>query len=79
MTGELNLCGDVMPIGGVKEKILAAKRNKVSRVILPYQNKNDLVGIEDITQDIDVIWVRHANEVLSTVLLNINEKVPRAV
>lgn len=78
MTGELNLCGDIMPIGGVKEKILAAKRNKVSRVILPYQNKNDLVGIEDIAQDIDVIWVRHANEVLSTVLLNINEKVPRA-
>lgn len=69
MTGELNLCGEVMPIGGVKEKILAAKRNKVSRVILPYQNKNDLVGIEDIAQGIDVMWVRHANEVLKKVLL----------
>ncbi len=69
MTGELNLCGEVMPIGGVKEKILAAKRNKVSRVILPYQNKNDLVGIEDVTLGIDVMWVRHANEVLKQVLM----------
>lgn len=69
MTGELNLCGEVMPIGGVKEKILAAKRNKISHIIFPYQNKNDLVGIEDIIQDMDVIWVRHANEVLHKVLL----------
>lgn len=69
MTGELNLCGEVMPIGGVKEKILAAKRNKISHIIFPYQNKNDLVGIEDIVQDMDVIWVRHANEVLHKVLM----------
>ena len=48
MTGELNLRGEVMPIGGVKEKILAAKRNKVDHVILPFKNKNDLTGIEDI-------------------------------
>lgn len=69
MTGELNLCGEIMPIGGVKEKILAAKRNKISHIIFPYQNKNDLVGIEDIIQDIDVIWVKHANEVLHKVLM----------
>lgn len=69
MTGELNLCGEVMPIGGVKEKILAAKRNKISHIIFPYQNKNDLVGIEDIVQDMNVIWVRHANEVLHKVLM----------
>lgn len=79
MTGELNLCGEVMPIGGVKEKILAAKRNKISHIIFPYQNKNDLVGIEDIIQDIDVIWVRHANEVLHKVLMsNPNEAVRAA-
>jgi len=69
MTGELNLCGEIMPIGGVKEKILAAKRNKIAHVILPYKNKQDMVGIEDIAQDIDVIWVQHANEVLHKVLL----------
>ncbi len=69
MTGELNLQGDVMPIGGVKEKILAAKRNGVNHVILPKKNKNDVIGIEDILKDIDVIWVDSANEVINCVLL----------
>lgn len=74
MTGELNLRGDVMPIGGVREKILTAKRNKVSHVILPMQNKNDLIGQEEIIEGIDVIWVQHANEVISRVLLPVAKK-----
>ena len=69
MTGELNLRGEVMPIGGVKEKILAAKRNKIDHIILPFKNKHELVGIEDVAQDIHVIWVNHANEVLEHVLM----------
>jgi len=69
MTGELNLSGEVMPIGGIKEKILAAKRNNVSHVILPLKNKHDVLGMEDITKGIDVIWVHHANEVMKHVLL----------
>lgn len=69
MTGELNLRGQVMPIGGVKEKILAAIRNKVPHVIIPHRNKNDLIGIEHITNDINVVLVNHANEVLHKVLL----------
>ena len=69
MTGELNLRGEVMPIGGAKEKILAAKRNKIKSVILPAKNKKDLVGLEDIMKDIDVIWVEHADEVLNRVLI----------
>lgn len=69
MTGELNLRGEVMPIGGVKEKILAAKRNKMSLVIFPQQNQCDLVGMEDIAKDINVIWVKHANEALQHVLM----------
>lgn len=68
MTGELNLRGEVMPIGGVKEKILAAKRNKISHVILPYKNKLDMVGIEEIGADITLSWVHHAQEVLDMVL-----------
>lgn len=71
MTGELNLQGEVMPIGGVKEKILAAKRNGVTHIILPNKNKNDLIGLEDIANDIDIILVTHANEVLSRVLMEI--------
>ncbi|HRN78408.1 MAG TPA: endopeptidase La [Candidatus Dependentiae bacterium] len=73
MTGELNLQGEVMPIGGVKEKILAAKRNKMSHVILPHKNKNDLVGLEDIAKDIEVVLVQHADEVLERVLLQPNK------
>lgn len=68
MTGELNLRGDVMPIGGLKEKVLAAKRNHLSYVIAPYKNKNDLRDMEHIAEGIDIIWVHHADEVLERVL-----------
>ncbi len=73
MTGELNLRGDVMPIGGVKEKILAAKRNKVSHIILPMKNKHDVVDIDDIMKDINLIFVSHAQEVLDAVLMPLLE------
>ncbi len=69
MTGEINLCGEVMPIGGVKEKILAAKRNNISHIILPKQNKNNLSEIKNITKNLDVILVSHVDEVLKQVLL----------
>jgi ATP-dependent Lon protease len=69
MTGELNLQGDVMPIGGVKEKILAAKRNGIGHVILPNKNKNDLIGLEDMLKGIDIIFVESVNEVLGHVLM----------
>ncbi len=69
MTGELNLRGDVMPIGGVKEKLLAAKRNGIANIIFPHKNKNDMVGLEELLNDINVIWVHSAEEVLQHVLL----------
>jgi ATP-dependent Lon protease len=75
MTGELNLRGEVMPIGGVKEKILAAKRNNMQHVILPHKNRNDLIGIEDVTKDINIVWVDHADQVLEQVLLAQSNKV----
>lgn len=68
MTGEINLCGEVMPIGGLREKVLAAKRNKISHVIAPCKNRHDLMGMDNITNDIDIIWVKHANEVIEHVL-----------
>jgi ATP-dependent Lon protease len=78
MTGELNLRGEIMPIGGVKEKILAAKRNNMTHIILPNKNKKDLLGIEDAAQGIDIVFVDHANEVLERVLLpNSTRKVRR--
>lgn len=69
MTGELNLQGEVMPIGGLKEKILAAKRNGIGHIILPKKNRNDLIDIDEVVKDIEVIWVEKANEVLSKVLM----------
>lgn len=68
MTGEINLRGDVMPIGGVKEKILAAKRNKIAHVILPHKNRNDLVDLPEVTDGIDIIFVHDAHEVVDQVL-----------
>ncbi len=73
MTGELNLRGEVLPIGGAKEKILTAIRNKVPFVILPHKNKNDVVAIEELVHDIDLIFVHHADEVLDLVLLPKNQ------
>lgn len=69
MTGEINLRGNVMPIGGVKEKILAAKQNGISHVILPHKNKNDIIGLEDILTGINLIWVEHADEIVKQVLM----------
>lgn len=71
MTGELNLRGDVMPIGGVKEKVLAAKRNNLLTVILPEDNRNDWSSIKDIIEDLNIVWVKHASEVLDHVLMPI--------
>jgi ATP-dependent Lon protease len=80
MTGELNLRGEIMPIGGVKEKILAAKRNNMSYVILPHKNKKDIIGIEEAIQGIALIFVHHADEVIERVLLpNATRKVVKRV
>lgn len=69
MTGEINLRGNVTAIGGVKEKVLAAKRNKIKTVILPAQNKSDLRECKDLDKDINILWVEHANEVLDQILM----------
>ena len=74
MTGELNLRGEVMRIGGLKEKVLAAKRNNLSHVIAPLKNKTDLQDMEEITDGINIIWVEHADEVLQQVLEPLKRK-----
>jgi ATP-dependent Lon protease len=69
MTGELNLQGNVLPIGGVKEKLLAAKQHGLSRVIFPKQNEKDIRGIGSLPDGIKVVFVDDVKEVLDHVLL----------
>ena len=65
MTGELTLSGLVMPIGGVKEKIIAAKRAKVKQVLLPKDNKEDFELLPDhIKEGIEAQFVGTCKEVL---------------
>jgi ATP-dependent Lon protease len=70
MTGELSLQGSVLPIGGLKEKILAARQNELVNVILPKRNEVDLHGIDKkLYKDMNLLLVEEADEVLNYVLL----------
>jgi ATP-dependent Lon protease len=65
MTGEITLRGKVLPIGGVKEKLLAAHRNGIMEVILPKDNEKDLPDIPDnIRAQMKLDFVEHMDEVL---------------
>ncbi len=69
MTGELNLQGEVLPIGGIKEKILAAKQNGLHHVIVPKLNQKDLVGLDKIHEGMSIHYVTTVKEVIDFVLL----------
>ncbi len=69
MTGEIDLHGSVLPIGGVKEKILAAKQHGVTNVIIPQENKADVDGLGEILNDITLHFVSHVDEVVAHVLM----------
>ena len=68
MTGELTLTGAVLPVGGVREKVIAANRGKISNVIMPKANEKDFMEIpEDIRSEITPHFVRNYSEVYSLV------------
>jgi ATP-dependent Lon protease len=70
MTGEITLRGDVLPVGGIKEKVLAAHRGQVYTVMLPRQNKKDLGEIpKELRQHLKVILVDKMTEVLKRALI----------
>jgi len=78
MTGEITLRGRVLPVGGLKEKTLAALRNKIKDVIIPYLNKKDLIDLPlYIQKKIDFIPVRHMDEVLRIALATKNRRAQR--
>ena len=71
MTGEITLSGRVLPVGGIKEKVLAARRHGITEVILPRQNekniKEDLT--EDLRRELTIHYVAHIEEVLAIALM----------
>ncbi|WP_323883878.1 endopeptidase La [Aeromonas caviae] len=69
MTGEITLRGEVLPIGGLKEKLLAAHRGGIKRVLIPKENERDLEEIPaNVKQDLEIYPVRWIDEVLALAL-----------
>ena len=65
MTGEITLRGRVLPIGGLKEKLLAAKKAGIRKVLVPEKNRNDMVDIsEEITDGLEIVYVTSMDQVL---------------
>jgi ATP-dependent Lon protease len=70
MTGEITLRGRVLPIGGLREKLLAAHRGLIKRAIIPADNVKDLKDVpEEIKKDLEIVSVEHMDEVLSKALV----------
>ena len=73
MTGEITLRGKVLPVGGIKEKVLAARRAGIKTVIMPRRNENDLEDIPaEVRAEMQMIFVDTVDEVLDNVLVNGN-------
>ena len=69
MTGEVTLRGHVLSIGGLKEKLLAAHRARIPRILIPEENKKDLAEIpKNILKDVEVTTVKTVDEVLKIAL-----------
>ena len=76
MTGEVSLRGNAMPIGGLKEKLLAALRGGIKTVLIPEENEKDLADIPDnVKEGLNIIAVKHVSEVLDQALIRKPEPV----
>ena len=75
MTGEITLRGRVLPIGGLKEKLLAAHRGNIKTVIIPKENKKDLADDipRNVLKDLEIIFVDNVDEVLDKALITEDE------
>ncbi len=72
MTGEITLRGEVLPIGGLKEKLLAAHRGGIKTVLIPHENEKDLAEIpKNINEKLNIVPVRWIDEVLALALVHV--------
>ena len=71
MTGEITLRGRVLPIGGLKEKLLAAKKAGIRTALVPAENKPDVMEMDaEITEGLEIIYVSRMEEVLKQALIS---------
>ncbi|WP_298678604.1 endopeptidase La [uncultured Lentibacter sp.] len=76
MTGEVSLRGNAMPIGGLKEKLLAALRGGIKTVLIPQENEKDLAEIPDnVKEGLELVPVKHVSEVLKYALVSAPEPI----
>ncbi|MBO4369674.1 MAG: endopeptidase La [Desulfovibrio sp.] len=69
MTGEISLRGRVLPIGGLREKLLAARRGGIKKVLIPHDNEKDLKEVpQEVLKDLSIIFVDHVDDVLPEAL-----------
>jgi ATP-dependent Lon protease len=79
MTGEITLTGLVLPVGGIKEKVLAARRAGLHRVILPAQNKKDLRELpEEVSSEMEFVFVDRIEEVLVAAIPGFSSRTQRS-
>jgi ATP-dependent Lon protease len=70
MTGEITLRGKVLPVGGIKEKILAARRAGISKIVLPEKNRNDLIDIKkEYLEGMEFIFAERIEDVVNSTLM----------
>ena len=80
MTGEITLRGRILPIGGLKEKLLAAHRGNIRTVIIPKDNEKDLTEVpSNILNAMDVIAVENVDDVLKVALMQAKEKLDQEI
>ena len=77
MTGEITLRGTVLPVGGIKEKVLAAHRAGIKRVVLPERNSKDIIDIPDtVRAELEILFVKKIDEALELTLEAVPVVVP---
>ena len=75
MTGEITLAGLVLPIGGVKEKVLAARRSGIKRIVLPRANEKDLRHVpEEIRPEMEFVFAEHIDDVLAALIPGVGDR-----